>query len=137
MAGTCPKCGKHALAYEPREKAYACYAVGCNWLDREGRTLNEITNGEQRNWELTGEEIIDAVEAHWVECRKVGVLDMAGADRAIARAAQRRVVEWMEKNNEALCFIHKDGHFDARLITGTLIMWPTDWKHLKAALGVE
>ena len=122
MAGTCPKCGKHALAYEPREKAYACYAVGCNWLDREGRTLNEITNGEQRNWELTGEEIIDAVEAHWVECRKVGVLDMAGADRAIARAAQRRLVEWLIVE------------FDTPVLTQEFV---DKWKNLRAALGVE
>lgn len=102
MAGTCPKCRKHALEYGPKEKAYKCYARGCNWLDREGRTLKKITMGGQMNeWELTDEEIIDAIEAHWVECRNVGVLDMAGADRAIATAAAKKFAEYIDSHNQA------------------------------------
>jgi hypothetical protein len=53
--------------------------------------------------------------------------------RWLLRAQVRKVVEWIQKHNEAQCFIHKDGHFDARLVTGTVVLWPTEVQALRAA----
>lgn len=68
-------------------------------------------------------------------CGGTGLVSGDDAYEAICRSQLRKVVEWALRHNEADCFIHKDGRFDARLVTGTVVLWPTEVAALRKAAG--
>ena len=79
---------------------------------------------------LTDEQIVDVVEAHWVECRNVGALDMAGADRAIAKAQLRKVADWFERKVEENFVVYAH---ETTVVEDRVALPIEDWQAFKEA----
>ena len=94
----------------------------------------EVIVNDRKPWELEPDEIEAAKSKAREETPGASMRTLAVAiDRAIAAAAQKRLVEWLEQVNNAKNTSTVTGAVEAQDL---VVDWH-EWQPIKAALGVE